>query len=113
MSSDGFERIASTDDVEPGEGRQVELGGEVIALFNVDGTFHAIGGTCTHRGGPLGDGMLEGNEVTCPLHGATFDVTTGNVAGPPAFENVACYEVRITGNDIEVKKRDTQQTENS
>ena len=57
--------------------------------------------------------MLEENEVTCPLHGATFDVTTGKVTGSPAVEDVVCYEVRITGNDIEVKKRDTQQTENS
>ena len=89
--------------MEPSDGQHVELGGKVIALFNVDGIFHAIGGMCTHRGGPLGDGMLEGNEVTCPLHGATFDVTTGKVTCPQASEDVVCYEVRITGNDIEVK----------
>lgn len=71
--------------------------GEQIALFNVDSQFFALDNTCTHRGGPLADG-----EVTCP-HGATFDVRTGEVVGPPAQRAVVRYGVRATGTDIEVE----------
>jgi len=70
--------------------------GEQIALFNVDSQFFALDNTCTHRGGPLADG-----EVTCP--GATFDVRTGEVVGPPARRAVVRYGVRATGTDIEVE----------
>ena len=103
MSAEGFVRIASTDEVGPGEARHVEVGEKVVALFNVDGTYYAIDGVCTHRGGPLGEGVLEEKQVTCPWHGGTFDVTTGEATGPPASENVACYEVRVNGRDVEVK----------
>ena len=103
MSAEGFVRIASTDEVGPGEARHVEVGEKVVALFNVDGTYYAIDGLCTHRGGPLGEGELEGKQATCPLHGGTFDVTTGEATSPPPFENVACYEVRVNGSDVEVK----------
>jgi nitrite reductase/ring-hydroxylating ferredoxin subunit len=68
--------------------------GEQIALFNVDSQFFALDNTCTHRGGP--------REVTCP-HGATFDVRTGEVVGPPAQRAVVRYGVRATGTDIEVE----------
>jgi nitrite reductase/ring-hydroxylating ferredoxin subunit len=71
--------------------------GEQIALFNVDSQFFALDNTCTHRGGPLADG-----EVTCP-HGATFDVRTGEVVGPPAQRAAVRYGVRVTGTDIEVE----------
>ena len=71
--------------------------GKQIALFNVDSQFFALDNTCTHRGGPLADG-----EVTCP-HGATFDVRTGEVVGPPAQRAVVRYGVRVTGTDIEVE----------
>jgi nitrite reductase/ring-hydroxylating ferredoxin subunit len=89
--------------IAPGEGKLVDAGGKKIALFNVDGTFYAIDETCTHRGGPLSEGMLVGTEVTCPWHGATFDVRTGEVVGPPAQRAVVRYGVRATGTDIEVE----------
>lgn len=54
------------------------------SLFNVDGTFFALDNTYTHRGGPLAEGEISGHEVTCPWHGARFDVRTGEVVGPPA-----------------------------
>ena len=65
--------------------------------------FFAVDNTCTHRGGPLAEGEVSGHEVTCPYHGATFDVRTGAVLGPPAERAVACYGVRVTGTDIEVE----------
>ena len=63
----------------------------------------ALDNTCTHRGGPLTEGEISGHEVTCPWHGARFDVRTGEVVGPPAQQAVARYGVRVTESDIEVE----------
>ena len=65
--------------------------------------YFAVEDTCTHAGGPLSEGLLEGNEVTCPWHGAHFDVTTGEVKGPPARAQVQSFPVRVVGSDIEVE----------
>lgn len=99
----GFVKIAKSDEIQPGQGKMVEVDGKKIALFNVDGAFYAIDNTCTHRGGPLAEGLLNGNEVTCPWHGAVFDVTTGEVLGPPAPKGVPKYNIRVEGGDIEVE----------
>ncbi len=96
-------KVAETNEVPPGTAKAVDLEGRPVALFNIDGTYYAIADTCTHRGGPLSEGEVEGTIVTCPLHGATFDVTTGNVLGPPASEGVARYNVEVEGNDIKVE----------
>ena len=64
-----FIRVASTDDVKPGNGMVVEMNDKALALFNIDGTIYAIDNTCVHRGGPLGEGDLEGDTVSCPWHG--------------------------------------------
>ena len=98
-----FVKVAKVGQIPPGEARAVEAGGKTIALFNVDGTFHAIDDTCTHKGGPLSEGMAVGTEVTCPWHGAVFDVRTGGVLGAPAPRDVASYTVRLNGEDIEVE----------
>jgi nitrite reductase (NADH) small subunit len=89
--------------IAPGEARVVEAGGKHIAIFNIDGTFHAIGDTCTHRGGPPSEGMVVGTEVTCPWHGGVFDVTSGAVLAAPAPRGVARYDLRVNGEDIEVE----------
>ncbi len=96
-------KVAKTNEIEPGQGRLVETGGKQIAVFNVDGQFFAVDNTCTHRGGPLAEGEISGHEVTCPWHGARFDVRTGQVSGPPAQRAVACYGLRVTGTDIEIE----------
>ena len=98
-----FVKVAKTDEVFPGQARLVEVGGKEIALFNVAGSFHAIANNCTHVGGPLCEGEINGVEVTCPWHGATFDVTTGQVLGPPAGEPVGRYNVRVEGLDVEIE----------
>src|SRR5712692_7126014 len=98
-----FVKVARTEEVPVGTARMVEVNGKEIALFNVGGSFHAIDNTCTHVGGPLCEGEIEGTEVTCPWHGAVFDVTSGQVLGPPAPESVARYSVRVAGSDIEVE----------
>ena len=98
-----FVKVAKASEIAPGEARAVEAGGKRIAIFNVEGTYHAIDDTCTHRGGPLSEGIVVGTEVTCPWHGAVFDVTTGSVLGPPAPKDVTRYAVRIEGDGIEIQ----------
>ncbi len=102
-----FHKAADTKDLASGEGMAVELGGHKIALFNVDGTYYAIGGTCTHRGGPLSEGTLQGTTVICPLHGANFDLRNGKNLTPPAPQEVPSYSVRVEGNDIQVEIPET------
>ena len=98
-----FTRVASTADLAPGEAKCVEVAGKKIALFKVEGSFYAIDNTCTHRGGPLCEGKVSGEEVTCPWHGAVYNITTGAVLGPPAPRGVARYAVRVQASDVEVE----------
>jgi nitrite reductase/ring-hydroxylating ferredoxin subunit len=98
-----FVKVAKTDEVPNGQAKLVEVSGNEIAIFNVGGSYHAIDNTCTHVGGPLCEGEIVGTEVTCPWHGAVFDVTSGQVLGPPAPQPVAHYNVRVEGSDIEVE----------
>ena len=95
-------KVARLSEMPPGTCRRVDAGGQAVAVFNVEGTIYALGGKCTHRGGPLGEGELDGTVVTCPWHGAQFDVTTGQVVGPPAGQNVPAYTVVVYGDDIQV-----------
>ncbi|MBI3286636.1 MAG: non-heme iron oxygenase ferredoxin subunit, partial [Chloroflexi bacterium] len=93
-------KIASVSDPAPGRGKLVETEGKEIALFNVGGAFYAIGDTCTHAGGPLSEGSLQGYSVTCPWHGSLFDVRTGQNTGPPAASPVPSYKVVVQGTDV-------------
>jgi nitrite reductase/ring-hydroxylating ferredoxin subunit len=96
-------KVAETKEVPPGTGKVVEVEGRSIALFNVTGAFHAIDNTCTHQGGPLGEGELAGEVVTCPWHGAQFNVTTGEVLAPPAQTGVRSFPVKVQGDDVLVE----------
>jgi nitrite reductase/ring-hydroxylating ferredoxin subunit len=94
-----YVRVASAADVPPGTGAVVHANGRAIALFNVDGSFFAIDNTCLHRGGPVGEGDLEGVVVTCPWHGFQYDVTTGrNVFDPDV--GLESFPVRIEDGDV-------------
>jgi len=97
-----FVKVAKTDEINPGHARLIDVRGKQIALFNIDGEFFAIDNMCTHEEASLAEGEISGHEVTCPLHGAKFDVRTGEVLGPPAYDDVVCYAVRVMGTDIEV-----------
>lgn len=94
--------VATVEEVPPGSALLVEVNGHEIALFSVDGEIFALDNTCTHSGGPLAEGDLEGNRVTCPWHGSIFDVSTGRALGPPATRSVTSYSVRVSGEDIEL-----------
>ena len=95
-------RVASTADVPPGEGRVVEAGGQTLALFNVDGRFYALDNTCLHRGGPLGEGDLEGPVVTCPWHAWRWDVTSGTNVNNPAVK-MASFPVSVENGQVFVE----------
>ena len=96
-------KVAQTKEVAPGTGKVVEAEARSLALFNVSGTFYAIDNTCTHRGGPLGEGDLAGEVVTCPWHGAQFNVKTGDVQAPPARTGVRSFPVQVQGDDVLVE----------
>jgi nitrite reductase/ring-hydroxylating ferredoxin subunit len=98
-----FVRVASVGDIPPGEMIIVEAGGKEVVVANVDGEFFAFQNECTHRQGPLGEGMLlDGGVVECPFHGGQFDVRTGEVVASPPEEPVATYAVQVDGEDVSV-----------
>lgn len=80
-----------------------EIGGTKISVFKIDGQFFAINNTCTHAGGALSEGSLDGKIITCPLHGAQFDVETGTVVSPPALRPAQTYKTRVQGDVVEVE----------
>ncbi len=94
-----FTRVASTTDIPEGTGKSIRIEGQEIAVFNLDGEFHAIHDVCPHMGGPLGEGTLEGEHVACPWHGWLFCVKTGKFAMNPNA-GVGTYRVRVEGEDI-------------
>lgn len=88
-------KVANVSDVPPGSSKLVEANGQAIALFNVEGTYYAIDDACPHADGPLSEGDLDGYIVTCPWHGAQFDVTNGKVLCAPARVDVRSYPVTL------------------
>ena len=98
-----YVKVASIGEIGPGESKRVfPERGEYIVLCNVAGSYHAIKDACTHDGGILGFGDLDGDLLECPRHGARFDVKTGEAVSPPAVKAVLTYPVRVRGEDVEV-----------
>jgi 3-phenylpropionate/trans-cinnamate dioxygenase ferredoxin component len=81
----------------------VEMDDALIAVFNVDGRFYAIDDICTHDGGGLAGGAVDGDQVICPRHGARFCLRTGAALTPPAYEPVRTYETRVVDGVVEVR----------
>src|SRR5687768_13641693 len=90
-----FVRALAVSDVPPGQCVEVSVSGKAVAVYNVGGTFYATSNTCIHRGGPLGQGALDGPVVLCPWHAWSWDVTTG--------ENTANRELRIPTYAVKVE----------
>jgi nitrite reductase/ring-hydroxylating ferredoxin subunit len=103
--SENFVKVAEAKEIAPSSMKAVEVEGEKVCIINTEGTFYAIGNICTHVGGPLDEGTLEGYEVECPWHGSKFDVRTGEATKPPAVRAVPKYEVKIDGNNVLVRKQ--------
>jgi nitrite reductase/ring-hydroxylating ferredoxin subunit len=100
-----FVKVASTSEIPQGMMKKVTLGTQAVLLANVGGKYYAIGDVCTHVGGPLHQGRLQGNEVECPLHGSHFDLTTGQVKRGTAGRPEPVYEVQIEGSEIRLKPK--------
>ena len=94
-----FARAAKVAEVPSGTIHQFQVEGKAVALANVAGNFYAINDVCVHRGGPLGEGELEGKVVTCPWHGWQYDVTSGKVIQNPSM-GVSCYATEVRGDEI-------------
>ncbi|HZD35536.1 MAG TPA: Rieske 2Fe-2S domain-containing protein [Nitrososphaeraceae archaeon] len=106
--SEDFVKVADIKDIRPSQMKEIQVKEEHICLVNLDGKYYAIGNVCTHEGGPLVDGTLEGFEVECPWHGSKFDVRTGEVINPPASEPEPIFEVKVDGNNILIRKKNLQ-----
>jgi nitrite reductase/ring-hydroxylating ferredoxin subunit len=104
-----FVKVAQQDEVEEGELVPVEVDGEPICLTKIDGVVYAFTDNCTHISGPLSDGDLQGCVLTCPWHGAQFDVRTGKVLRGPARQNIMTYPVKIEDASILVSLPDEEE----
>lgn len=99
-----FIKVANSDELRPGECKVVAIEGANVALYNVDGQFYATENRCPHRGGPLGDGDLDGDIVTCPWHQWQFNVKTGENLIYPASK-VQTFEVKLVNEAVQIKKQ--------
>lgn len=110
-----FMEVAQVDEIPEGKMQSFVLDGKQILVVNYSGNYYAIGGKCTHMGGDLSKGKLEGKTVTCPRHGSKFDITTGiSIAGPKIgllrlkTKNQTTYDVKVEGKSIKVNKTPVQ-----
>jgi len=101
-----FVRVCKTTDVsDPGKA-VFQVGDRFVLVCHVEGKFYAISDCCTHDDGPLGEGMLEGHCITCPRHGAKFDIRDGRVLSMPATRPTPAYDVTLQDDDVFVKLAD-------
>ena len=94
--------VVTEDELPPGEVQVVDLEGIEVAVFNIAGQYYAIEDVCTHDGSEISTGCLYDHVIECPRHGARFDVRTGEVLEPPAYEPVQTFKVRIENGMIQV-----------
>ena len=96
-------KAAKACDVASGKLRCVELAGKRIALFSLGDEIYALGDLCTHEGGPLSEGAIDGEEVECPWHMGRFNIKTGQATVPPPDQAVERYNVRVQDGDVEIE----------
>ena len=95
--------VAKVGELPPGTHRVVDVDGATVAVFNVGGEFYAIEDVCTHDGGQLTGGTVEGDQVVCPRHGARFSIKTGDALTAPAYEPTAKFPVRVENGVVQVR----------
>jgi 3-phenylpropionate/trans-cinnamate dioxygenase ferredoxin component len=95
--------VARADEIAPGQWRVADVEDTRIVVFNLDGEFHAIEDVCTHDGGQLTGGHVEGDEIVCPRHGARFCIRTGEALSAPAYEATAKFPVRVENGVVQVR----------
>jgi nitrite reductase (NADH) small subunit len=96
-----FHSVPEAAQIKPGKGMTVSVAGKRIALFNLDGEFHALDDTCPHVGAPIGGGWVDGATVACPMHGWEFEIKTGKGVTVPGC-SLARYPVRMTDGTVEI-----------
>jgi nitrite reductase/ring-hydroxylating ferredoxin subunit/metal-sulfur cluster biosynthetic enzyme len=101
--SEGWVKVATVGEIPKGGLKEARLDDRSLAIFHLEGGFYAIEDVCTHDGGPLAEGILEGDVIECPRHGARFDLKTGAVLSLPAVTPVPTFAVRIEGEDVLVQ----------
>lgn len=99
-----FVIAARLDEIAPGQVKVVEVDGQEVAIANVDGHLYAFADMCTHDDGPLVEGEWDGCVVTCPRHGARFDISTGAALSFPAVTPIPVYDVKVEGTAIMVSR---------
>jgi 3-phenylpropionate/trans-cinnamate dioxygenase ferredoxin component len=99
----GWVDVAAENEIPPGAWRTIDVDGTDVAVFNLDGAYYAIEDVCTHDGGVLTGGEVNGDVIVCPRHGARFSIRTGEVLAPPAYEDVPTFPVRIEGGIVQVR----------
>ena len=99
----GWIDVSAQHEFAPGDWRSLDVDGTPVAVFNLEGEYYAIENICTHDGGILTGGAIEGEQIVCPRHGARFSIKTGAVLMPPAYENVATFPVRIEEGMVQVR----------
>jgi len=97
-----FVPVINKDDLMDGERIFVEIDDLAIVVFNIAGSYFAIGDVCSHDDGPLGEGQTEEHEVICPRHGARFDIRTGKAVSLPAIIDIPAYPIQVVGDQIEI-----------
>jgi 3-phenylpropionate/trans-cinnamate dioxygenase ferredoxin subunit len=95
-----FVPVATVDELPSGERILVDIGELSLVVFNIAGTLFAIADLCSHDGGPLAEGEIDGQAIECPRHGGEFELATGKAVRPPAVEDIPAYPVRIEGDQI-------------
>lgn len=95
--------VAAVGEIGEGGLKLVDVGGDEVAVFHIAGNYYALADVCTHDGGTLADGTVEGCEIECPRHGARFDIRTGKVTAPPAYEDVRTFPVRVLDGRVQVR----------
>lgn len=101
-----FIKVAKVDEIGDGERLWREFEEETVIIFNVGGEFYAIADVCSHDGGPLEDGELDGHSVACPRHGACFDIRNGRALSMPATESIPSFETKVEDGYIYVENPD-------
>ena len=95
--------VAGVGELLPGRHRVVDVDGAAVVVFNLDGEYFAIEDVCTHDGGQLTGGTVDGDEIVCPRHGARFSIRSGEALTAPAYEPVAKFPVRVLNGVVQVR----------
>ncbi len=96
-------QIGKSNDLAPGQAKQVSIGGLVLAIYNINGVFYATDDTCTHAFASLSEGSMEDNVIECPLHQGCFHIPTGKALGAPVTEDIRTYPVKVVNGEIYVQ----------